>query len=335
MKKCFFVILLIPIILMIFSCDEGSSDGADLSGLFYEAGLETAPVVTDAASAGTARADAPSDWNSGSVPFEFNEIFKEYDPADEMSVGINNLFKLLNMADLFFGLAMEDSSAHDPVELHSPFDFGRTAVAYDHFREDISDPDSVNYFAAKEEGEIQYGLLCYYRKSDSGKENSGVIQASFNDTTGALDLDLLGLNDGDGLRIKIVGNADTHEFTKLMVGRSSSGGKYSCWYTGVGYAKGDGKSFLLKADDDNGLLAAPRYFEFPADPTESNLHAISSEGTADTSSTYRSAVDGLAYFDFTDHAVVPTSLGNGTGGDMIKPSNWPSDLEDADDSSAE
>jgi uncharacterized protein (TIGR03067 family) len=317
---------------MLYCCSlnaNGARTGNSLasSSLLFDAVKNAAPVFPGSEASRTAT------WDWGGPVFEVYNAFKDYDPAaDNGTVGIDNIYKLLYQNSSFFADCLNDGTTTADQQLASPYYLGRTDNTYNKILIQES-AAQASYFAAKQDGTVNHGLLCWYREYGDGHKERGILQGHFDSVTGDVNVDLVCFVEYAtsvySHRTHLEGNSLTHRFTKLLIGKWNGGSAtYRAWFAGSGMAQGAGNTFLFKIADDDHLTTA-KYFDFPSDAGVAELQAMSDDGSDTTSSPYRTDVDAMVanheYFDIiTDtpsESAIPSSAGqfHGTGLGNMKP----------------
>jgi hypothetical protein len=188
------------------------------------------------------------------------------------------------------------------------------SVTYD---QAVNDTTMKHGYAIRVEGDTKYALITWSTGLSNAGDSYGVMQGNYNDSTGALEIDMAVYFDYDSIedfsiRLELVGNAQTHAFTTRF-GKSNAGG-FLISVVGKGVSQGEDRFFLFKVTVPD-LSIDGKYFCFPASADEDTLIAEDDTGSvtvpADCSS-YENDVDSLTAFTSSD---IPTSTSDfNTGG---------------------
>jgi predicted small lipoprotein YifL len=338
MKKLLLLLLALLLILSLTGCFGPTPPPAKKPNIFFNAVKNTAPVFMPDPSAMVAKA-----WTLGGPVFEMYRMFQEYEP-DDPNIGLENIYKLVYQAGQFFNDCQSIGTSIDDTLMTSPFPFGRMDNTYNKVLVQETGDTRGNYFATKKEGTINYGLLSWYIYVSAAQIERGILQGSYDEGTGDLNIDLVCFVDYTGdvvnpskysLRTHLEGNAQTHNFSKLITGKwnyfpeETPGYGYCAWYVGSGVSRGVGNWFLFKVADNNTLAEPGRYFEFPAEASVTTLQGISEDGLPDTTSPYKATVNSLVAYDVLDDLAsindVPTDATDfgGAGLGNMKPQDMP------------
>ncbi len=333
---------------------NGNEDGFEMASgkyAFYSAANDTTPVITASADTSLSVRDLSTElsmkvstgWESGNPAYEIFNLLREFDNDIHQGVlDMSNLYRVLWEAGEQYDTAAESDQLVDLEEtegeakqIASPFDFGTTAKEYTHFYEYLSESedDYSSHAAFKNDDGTTHALLTWVWDGSSEAENAqigyGVIEGSFNGTTGALELNMVQLvdyvdSDRDYcLRTYVTGNSLTHTFT-IKAGKTGTGdGDYtiSMLGTGVSESESDSDYFLLKIFD-NGNFASDedgKYYQISSNPSEDDLSALSHLGydvgddEVPDANNYAATLDAMTpiAMDKSDHAL---SIDDFTGG---------------------
>jgi hypothetical protein len=304
--------------------------------------MDTTPVITATTSDSSLSkgiVKVSTDWDSGNPAYEVFNVFRQYlYPQHDGIIDISNLYKLLYEAGSHYDNAISSSSDSDTsenlekadsdstavqelasaTEILPPFDFGNTARSYTH---------ASNNYALSTDGDTVYAILTWIWDEDP-TYSYGVIEGSFNSTSGDLTLDMVYLVDYEGdsdycLRTYITGNDTTHQFTVKLSKYNTGENAYAMSMIGTGVSQSDDENdyFLLKMKDNDNLseYTNGRYFRFAADSDEDALAAASHLGydyaDIEDANNYADTLDGMTFFalDGSDHA---TSVSDFTNSDL-------------------
>jgi len=276
---------------------------------FYSPATNTTPVI-QASTAETSLSFVTTSWDSGNPVYEIFNAFQEYTyPDDEGVIDVSNIYKLLFEAGNTYNNAVDDVTALTAATaIASPFDFGNDTVSYTH---------ASDSYALAKDGDTVSALLTWIW-DESPKMSYGVIEGTFNETTGDLSLDMVYLVDYEGdsdycLRMQISGNESTHQFTVKTSKTGSNEGSYSISMIGTGVSQSESEDdyFLLKIiDNDNlGSYTSGRYYKFSSSADEDTLRAHEIDGYAledivDPNG-YADTIEAMTFFalDGSDHAL--------------------------------
>lgn len=289
---------------------------------FYSSAVDTTPVIqATTSSASVSALHQPSslttDWTSGNPVYEIFNAFQDYQyPEDEGVIDVSNIYKLLFEAGTQYSTAIDTvAELTTPATITSPFDFGNTPRTYSYA--------SDNY-ALEQDGDTTYALLTWIW-DESPKMSYGVIEGSFNQTTGDLELHMVYLVDYESendycLRTYISGNEKTHQFTLKASKCGATEGSYAISIIGTGISESESADdyFLLKIIDNDNLAAYPegRYYKFSSSADEDDLRAHPIDGFAlaevEDPNNYADTLDTLTFFalDGTDHATSVDDFSN-------------------------
>lgn len=313
----------------VLNCGGGGNGGGGNGGtenFFFSAANDTTPVFAPASKAGASLAKAAT-WSFGSVNYELFNTFREYiNSRDEGDIGLDNIYKVLYQTGSFYseaeGMCTPSEGAGESVNkatsfiteetaIDSPFDFGNAET----YTCAINDADGRHGYAIKEVGGTKYGLLSWQvlNYDNNNSDEKGVLQGSYNETTGALDLDMAVyvnyVDQGDySLRTEIIGNAQTHQFSLRLMKYNSEQGAYWISLVGYGISQGAGNYFLFKVSDQSGVT--DKYYCYAADADETTLQAADDAGSdtaPENCADYQDEVGALTAFASTD---LPTQDSN-------------------------
>lgn len=310
---------------------------------FYSDAMNTIPVIEATVSAASISAKGLSlkittEWESGNPAYEIFNVLREYEyPRDEGVIDVSNIYKLLFEAGTQYSNAVDeinsagdsegDSDSEDasetkfavsselatPAVVASPFDFGNDPVTYTH---------ASDHYALALDGDAVQALLTWIW-DESPTMSYGVLEGSFNGTTGDITLDMAYLVDYEGeddysLRTFVSGNKISHQFTLKIAKCGHSSGVCSTSMIGTGISRSDNAEdyFLMKIIDGDNLSDFPegRWFKVPASATEDDLMALSGTGSdlADIAdpNNYAEAIEELTFFalDGSDNATSVTDF---------------------------
>lgn len=281
---------------------------------FYSDAMDTTPVIEATTSAASISAmgvsmKVTSGWTSGNPAYEVFRLLQEYEyPRDEGIIDVSNIYKALWEAGVQYDNALDIvQELPVPTVISPPFDFGNDPVTYTH---------ASDHAALALDGDTIKALLTWIW-DESPTMSYGVIEGSFNDTTGDIGLDMVYLVDYEGdsdycLRTFIAGNKISHSFTLRTVKCGTAEGAYAISMIGAGISQSDnvGDYFLLKAIDNGNLADFPegRWFRALASANEDDLMAEpdTGSGLADIAdpNNYAETINGLTFFalDGSDNA---------------------------------
>lgn len=294
--------------------DESTTTDGDgtTSNIIFSAAKDTGPVFTATTSASDTVRGIAATWNWGFPMFELFNLLRDYvHSRDEGLIGLDNIYKVLHQASSFYSDAENLVESITPQVIDSPFDLGNM-VTYD---QAVNDTTMKHGYAIRVDGNTEYALITWSSDLANAGDSYGVMQGSYNDSTGALEIDMAVYFDYDSIedfsiRMELVGNAQTHEFTTRF-GKSNAGG-FLISVVGKGVSQGASSFFLFKVRAPN---ITDKYFCFDANADEDTLRAEDDAGSdtvANDCSSYATVVDILTAFTSSD---IPTSTSDfNTGG---------------------
>ena len=313
------------------------------SGSFLvDAFKNTAPEITATTSAVQSRFLPNAALSTGQPTWWIFQILRKYTPVvDDGKIDSHNMYKALQWTNDLWSAASGNCTKITAKVVASPFNFGRSDT-YDcvFTRGDMSSTTAQSAAITKGGNGQPYKFLLTYMdmRTPTSVKSYIVIQGTFNDSTSAVDVDMVelvlyppgsqmavqagksGTGTGFGLRMNLVGNAGTGQFTIKQVTNlaTDTTGAYTS-FVGTGISHRAGQYFLLKGTHapEGGGGSANRYYCVPSLATEANLEALpaTGSGTVDSSCTgYQTAVDALTIWD---DAATPRQLSNFTGSSIL------------------
>lgn len=328
------IFLVLTFLAFIFAGCSGSGSSSD--NFYYSATKNVAPNFTASASSNPKvifHSLTNGDLLYGTTLGAIYGTLQDYvDPDDEGSIDMHNIYKVIYTAGQIYPEAKRMCTTITEKVIASPFDLGiTTGNTYNCTGSNGVISDNYAYgFAIKEDTDgTKYSLLTYkWAPTPDEQQGYGVLQGSYNDTTGALSLRVTALtyypNGFQGnpdasfaIRTHIDGNAQTNEFTLSTI--SNQPGALPIWTSmvGKGVSKGEGKHFLFKVKD-----AYPNegYFCFPADATLADLEDMNTAapyGKANVDpecAEYQADVDLMTFLTFSN---VPMQLSDFTNSTIM------------------
>ena len=322
MIKRFFLFLTLAVFIFA-GCNRSKSSSND--DFYYSAAKNVAPDFTTSASTNPkiyfhslSMGDPLYGTTLGAV---YGALQDYVYPDDEGSIDMHNIYKVILTAGQIYPGAKQTCTAITEKEILSPFDLGVTAGnTYNCAGSGgvISDNYATGFAIKEDTDGTKYSLLTYkMAPTPDLAQGYGVLQGSYNDTTGALFLRVTALtyypNGFQGnpdasfaIRTHISGNAQTNEFTLSTI--SNQPGATPKWISmvGKGISKGSDNHFLFKVKDADGHEG---YFCFPASAILTDLESMNTaapygKDTVDTEcAAYQSDVDFMAYSYLTSNDV--------------------------------
>ncbi len=283
--------------------------------VFYNATLEVMPVfAAEESSISLETAALTTSWGPGNPLYEVFYNLQEFDPGTE-GIDISNLHKMAYSAQELYSQTKANCSAITVQEISPPFNLGNENTTYN-CAFNYDDPTGEDFGGAIEERDedgniiemtedsrqdetaiVKKGLFGFIWLGPAVDEY-GVMQGSYNATTGDLSLDLAFWADEESqsdhcLRHDIDGNAGSHlfAFRSMKTGNVDAGSYISL--VGSGYSQGEGRYFLLKiiTDDMAAELGGARYYCIPVGSGEAELRAMNSENPAGSETVAESCAD--------------------------------------------
>ena len=317
MNKKNLSVLTFIIFLGVLSCG-GSSSSDDF---FFTSAKQTTPVITATVATSI---EINTTWEVGHVMYEIFNAMQDYTPivndpgGSGTTIGLDNIYKVLYQTGSFYSEGKSKCTTVTEKAVGSPFDFGNT----DTYNCTVNDTSGKHGTAIKEDATTGTKKAILSWHVNNNNDELGVIQGTYNSTTGDVDIDIAtyvhytGQNDFS-LRTKITGNEKTHAFT-LKIMKDTAGGGYVITFVGQGVSKGAGNHFLFKASDSNGVGG---YYCFSADAAEADLKTIGDVGSPSVPTAcaaYGDAVTAMTPFGQSDLPLATTDFnkGNANQGDI-------------------
>ena len=301
----------------------GSSSG----NVFYNSVRNTLPKFEASSKDASMSRDSghPKALESGTILYDIYTLLRNYEyPTHEGIIDMHNIYKVIYTAGQIYSDAESGCSTITEAAVQSPFDLGLSDTYTCAGNSDTMSDTYAKGYAIKESGNTKYGLLTYRWAPDTPThEEHGVLQASYNETTGDLTIRMVHLvyyesQEGFVVRSHITGNDQTHAFTVQMITTGTGSSPSYTSLVGKGISQGDGNYFLLKVNNSSGVSG--NYFCVPATATGASLEDIhtstpTGSTTVDTGcSTYQTDVDAL---DFLTTGDVPTALSDFTNSSIL------------------
>lgn len=244
----------------------GTGGAPSVDNFFYDSALETIPALE--ASESFLLTD---EWNFGNVMYEVFDLFQEYvDERDQGKIGLPNIFKSLYQTGSFYDGAKTMCETITEKSITSPY-ADQGSGNYDCVIND-EQTDGHHGYAIKETSTTKDAILTWTASSFA---ELGVVKGTYNESTGAVIIDLTGNSEGFSWRLKMTGNEKSKFFDELYMMKYTPEG-YKISIVGQGFAEGEDKYFLFRImDSDTAELTTAKYFCFEADASEATLQAMS------------------------------------------------------------
>ncbi len=299
--------------------DSASFEIPEGDTAFYSAALDASPVIEATVSASSSVSFLTTSWDSGNPVYEIFNALRSYTyPDDEGIIDVSNIYKLLFEAGNNYENASEEvSELVTPVAIESPFDFGTEAVTFTH-------ASTTDALGKAEDGETIQALMTWIW-DESPKMSYGVLEGTYNESTGAITLDMVYLVDYETesnycLRVQLSGNESTHEFTLKTSKVGSEEDTYGISMIGKGVSQSESEDdyFLMKIIDNDNLseYESGRYFKFSAAADEDELRAHAIDGyeleEIEDPNSYADDIEEMSFFaiDGSDHATTVDAFSN-------------------------
>ncbi|MBN1114785.1 MAG: hypothetical protein JXA66_05555 [Oligoflexia bacterium] len=286
--KCFKSLLItIPALSLVMSC--GGNDSSE--NLFLDATRQTLPVLSATTSV--------SEINWGTLSDEIKAILM--DPDEDTTLGVNNIYHLLNDLDSSTANARGESCGGTSISgiTSTPFfgtdpdsdgffttSFDLAYTCYDAY-------DSTHNTVGKKTGTVSHAIYALSGGcgSNTSCEGSSVYQGIYDESTGSLQVRLAGIWDTFMMRSEFYGNATSHTFTLRLTKGGTNVGAY--WFKLVGYGVSRGTGyFLVRVSDDS---HTDNYYCYNA--ATMNAEDVTATVASSDCASYRSIVDAIDYLE--------------------------------------
>jgi hypothetical protein len=254
---------------------------------FYGSAVATTPVLKAKTNL-LPKKSAMDTFHSGVPTYRIFNAFREYiESRDQGVIDQSNVYKVLSDVDGFIQNALDSTTPHtgtfgDSIAAYtveSPFNFGTVARKYSF----VSD-----HFALQKSGDTIFSLLTWtWERAGENQKTYGATQASFNNATGDMEVDLVALVDYTSMddycyRMYIHGNKVSHKFDFKYVGANgvTSSGAVSMIGSGISKSANNNDYFIIKMIDNNQLTTFTngRYYKFSVSSNEDSLRAYAVTG---------------------------------------------------------
>ncbi len=242
---------------------------------YYSAAKEVGPTIEEPSSTAlilTEEATRSAMFTSSLPLSNLYEALRDYRyPEDEGQIDMHNIYKFANTADQIFSMAEGNCSSITEGPVDSPFDLGVTDTYTCAGNNGTMTESYANGFAIKTTDGIRHALLTFRWVSSE----HGILQGSYDNQSGDLDLRMVELVDHDQsrfyLRSHLTGNARTHAFSLTQITGSIADLSSYVSFVGKGVSKGEGNYFLMKAQTET---IDGNYFCLPAGASSATLESL-------------------------------------------------------------